>query len=135
MEAGMNEVALSIRQPWAWLILHGGKDVENRTWPASYYGPLLIHAGKGMTQAEYEFCKASVGARFPSIKLPLPSQLPRGGIVGRVKMVECVRESDSPWWESGCWAFILRDPKPLPFFPCKGSLKFFNVTLPWVTLS
>ena len=35
---------LSILQPWAWAIIHGGKDVENRTWRTAYRGPLLIHA-------------------------------------------------------------------------------------------
>jgi len=46
--------ALSIRQPWAWLIAHGHKLYENRDW--SKYnphkrqrGPILIHAGQGMT--------------------------------------------------------------------------------------
>ena len=24
--------AISIRQPWAWLVVNGHKDVENRTW-------------------------------------------------------------------------------------------------------
>src|SRR3990167_9411398 len=46
--------ALSIRQPWAWLILHAGKDIENRGWPTSFRGRFLIHASKGMTRAEYE---------------------------------------------------------------------------------
>ena len=38
--------AISIRQPWAWLIVHGYKDVENRTWATKHRGPILIHAGK-----------------------------------------------------------------------------------------
>lgn len=25
--------AISVRQPWAWLIIHGGKDIENRDCP------------------------------------------------------------------------------------------------------
>jgi len=37
--------ALTVRQPWAWAIIHGGKDVENRTQAWSYRGPLAIHAG------------------------------------------------------------------------------------------
>mgnify|MGYP002359850962 FL=1 len=36
--------ALSIRQPWAGLIIHGYKDIENRDWPTRYRGPLLVHA-------------------------------------------------------------------------------------------
>jgi hypothetical protein len=39
-------VALSIRQPWASLIVAGLKPVENRSWRVRYRGPLLIHAGQ-----------------------------------------------------------------------------------------
>ena len=46
--------ALSIRQPWAWLIVCGHKPLENRSWPTPYRGPLLIHAAKGMARVEYE---------------------------------------------------------------------------------
>lgn len=38
--------ALSIRQPWAWMILHAGKDIENREWPTRFRGRVLIHASK-----------------------------------------------------------------------------------------
>ncbi|WP_206002040.1 ASCH domain-containing protein [Paraburkholderia aromaticivorans] len=37
--------ALSIRQPWAWLIVKGHKDIENRTWSTRFRGRVLIHAG------------------------------------------------------------------------------------------
>ncbi|KQR02500.1 hypothetical protein ASF72_10730 [Arthrobacter sp. Leaf141] len=37
--------ALTIRNPWAWAIINGGKDIENRSWHTSYRGPLYIHAG------------------------------------------------------------------------------------------
>ena len=40
--------AISIRQPWAWLIVNGYKDVENRTWYTSHRGPLLICASKAL---------------------------------------------------------------------------------------
>ncbi|MFJ4173361.1 hypothetical protein [Microbacterium sp. NPDC089696] len=38
---------LTVRQPWAWAIIHGGKDVENRprNIAGSYRGPVAIHAG------------------------------------------------------------------------------------------
>ncbi len=38
--------ALSIMQPWAWLIVNGHKDIENRNWPTRFRGPVYIHAGK-----------------------------------------------------------------------------------------
>lgn len=37
--------ALTVRQPWAWAIAHGGKNIENRTTLWRYRGPLAIHAG------------------------------------------------------------------------------------------
>ena len=53
----MNEklpaLALSVRQPWAWAIIHAGKDIENRSWATKFRGRVLIHASKGMTQEEF----------------------------------------------------------------------------------
>ena len=37
--------ALTIKQPWAWAIAAGGKDIENRSWATGCGGPLAIHAG------------------------------------------------------------------------------------------
>ena len=36
---------LSIRQPHAWAIIMGAKDIENRSWKSNYCGRLYIHAG------------------------------------------------------------------------------------------
>ncbi|MFG1376110.1 ASCH domain-containing protein [Xanthobacter autotrophicus] len=116
--------ALSIRQPWAWCILHGGKPVENRSWWTSYRGPILIHAAKGMTRDEYE--DASDFAAGLGVTLPPAEELPRGGIVGRARLVDCVREHDSPWF-FGKWGFLLAEPEPLPFTPFKGALGIFDV--------
>jgi hypothetical protein len=38
--------ALSIKQPWAWLIVHGYKDIENRTFDSPRCGRIYVHAGK-----------------------------------------------------------------------------------------
>lgn len=121
--------ALSIRQPWAWLILNAGKDIENRDWPTNFRGRMLIHASKSCTKAEYkdalEFI--SVGdLRLRQIVLPPIDQMPRGGICGSVEVVDCVTHSDSPWF-MGKHGFVLRNPKVLPFHPWKGRLGFFNV--------
>jgi ASCH domain len=42
--------ALSVRQPWAWLIVQGFKGIENRTWQTSFRGTVLIHAGMRIDQ-------------------------------------------------------------------------------------
>lgn len=124
--------ALSIRQPWAWLILHGGKDVENRTWRTQFRGRFFIHASKGMTKTEFNACRQFVVREFPGIWLPPAHALPLGGIVGEVELVDCVGETSSRWF-AGHWAFVLRNPITLPFIPCAGSLRFFNVPLSLVT--
>ncbi len=117
--------ALSIRQPWAWLIVHGGKDIENRSWRTKFRGRFLVHAAQGMTRREWSdavvFCNEH--------RLPLPphfSKLQRGGIIGSVELVDSLDTSDSPWY-MGEKAFVLRDPKPLSFTAFKGRLNFFEV--------
>lgn len=118
--------ALSIRQPWAWLILHGGKDIENREWRTSYRGPVLIHASKTMTRADYEACVLFIADMHTPWRLPAPDVLRKqcGGIVGQVEIVDCVTRSDSPWF-CGPFGFVLRNPQPQQFSPCLGALRFF----------
>ena len=119
-------IALSIRQPWASLILKAGKDIENRCWPTKFRGRILVHAAKGCTRDELEaaldFAEDASGTRY-TVDL---KTIPRGGIVGSVEIVDCVSASASPWFV-GEFGFVLRDPQPLPFTPFKGSLGFFNV--------
>lgn len=123
----MTMKALSIRQPWAWLILHAGKDIENRTWRTAYRGPVLIHAAQTMTRADYMLCRAfllEIDRQGP-IDLPTPEDLPRGGIVGQAEVVACLQRSPSPWF-TGPYGFQLANARPLPFEPCSGALGFFN---------
>lgn len=125
--------ALSIRQPWAWAILHAGKNIENRNWSTRFRGRFLVHAAKGMTRDEYEYCLDTMHAisrisPFPTgLVLPSFGQLERGGIIGSVDIVDCVSESDSPWF-FGRYGFVLCDPKAHTFQPIKGQLGFFEVT-------
>ncbi len=118
--------ALTVRQPWAWMIVHAGKDIENRTWTTHIRGRVLIHAAKGMTLGEYNdawwWAKAKCG-----VEPPHQDTLQRGGIVGSVEIVDCVSRSDSQWF-MGPHGFVLRDPRPLPFVPCRGALGFWQHT-------
>lgn len=117
--------ALSIRQPWAWLIIHGGKDIENRTWHTKHRGRFLVHAAKGMTLKEYQFAARYCIDRGLNVPPP-PFQLQHGGIIGSVELVSSVDNSESAWY-MGEKGFVLRDPLPLPFAPLKGQLNFFEV--------
>jgi hypothetical protein len=124
-------LAISIRQPWASLILLAGKDIENRTWETKVRGPILIHAAKSMTIREYveamTFARAIDSWEIADLDDSLHlDNLPRGGIIGSVNLVDCVYQSDSPWFQ-GPYGFALRKPKPLPFVPLRGQLGFFDV--------
>lgn len=127
MNQSLPQVALSIRQPWAWLIVNGYKDIENRTWPTGFRGRFLVHAGKGMTRDEYE--GALCAAEDNGVALPAFRDLERGGIVGVAEIVGIVSESPSPWF-FGPVGFVLRNAETLPFMPCKGALGFFRPQLP-----
>ncbi len=115
---------LSIRQPWAWLIVNGHKDIENRTWPTKFKGRFLVHAGKtppDWTDDDYEFCEKEYGVVVPRQGLPL------GGLVGEAQLIACVDKSPSSPWFQGPYGFMLRDQKALPFVPMRGQRGFFNV--------
>lgn len=123
---------ITIRQPWAWLIVQGFKDIENRNWKTSFRGEILIHAAKGMTISEYEDCiglckVVSKVNPFPhNTRMPPYSEMKRGGIIGSTTITDCVKESLSPWF-FGQYGFTLENSKPLPFVPCKGQLGIFKV--------
>lgn len=115
--------ALSIQQPWAWLIVNGHKDIENRDWPTKGRGRFLVHAGKKLDKQSLEYLKEE----YPD--LPWPEMFDLGGIVGEAHIVDCVTQSASPWF-CGTYGFVIRDAMPLPFRPYRGQLGFFEVTLP-----
>ena len=116
--------ALSIKQPWAWLIVNGFKDIENRNWHTNYRGPVLIHAGKKPdgTDADMRWLMHDIGWDGD---LPRLASLEYGGIVGEAEIVDCVHRSQSPWF-FGKFGFVIRNARPLPFRPCKGQLGFFE---------
>lgn len=105
---------ISIRQPWASFIAAGLKDIENRTWPTRYRGPILIHASQRPDDISLE----DIERRF-SVS-PLSPQ-PLGGVVG-IDLVDCVTTHDSKWYTQGHYAFVLANARPLPFVRWKGAL-------------
>lgn len=135
--------AISIRQPWASLIIKAGKDIENRSWATRFRGRVLVHASKGMTRDEHEdaihFAVCAIkadpknaGAAKTRTLRELGfafEDLQRGGIIGSVEIVDCVADSTSPWF-MGEFGFVLRNPIALPFVPFKGQLGFFDAPEP-----
>lgn len=128
--------ALSLRQPWAWLVVHGGKGIENRKWNTKLRGPFLIHAAKGMTRREYDDaieCAREVqyGLGNPQLQLPeLGETIHRGGIVGAARIVnvwEPTSNSQNPWHFRDQFGFELASITPLMFRAYPGTLGFFRV--------
>lgn len=123
--------ALSIRQPWAWAIAAGHKNVENRTWNMRYRGPLLIHAGATMPSvADLKAFMVFVGDMEKGseiiAELEALEGVHFGGVIAKATVVDCVDSSDSPWF-AGDYGILLRDVVRLPFHPCKGRLGLFEV--------
>lgn len=116
--------ALSVRQPWAWLIVKGHKPVENRSWWTSFRGRFWVHASKSMSKIEYEVCRNFVLKEF-GLMVPAASMLPRGGIVGWATLEACVKEHESKWF-AGPYGFVLARPGECNFRACKGKLGFFR---------
>ena len=116
---------LSIRQPYAWLITHGHKPVENREWSTDYRGRFLIHAGSRMVQRDYwataDYLREELG-----IEVPHFLELPMGGIVGAATLVDVVSHHPSPFF-TGPHGWVLKDARPLPFVEFKGQLNWFDV--------
>lgn len=108
---------LSIRKPWAYLIASGHKDIENRTWHTKMRGRIGVHASLRVDPDGFTFA-AKMG-------IPLPSDLPKGALIGSVEIADCVTHSDSPWWR-GPVGFVLRNPEQVAPVPMKGLLGFFE---------
>jgi hypothetical protein len=120
---------LSLRQPWAELILQGRKTVETRSWNTAFRGEFFIHASKQIDKNACEHFKI------------LASSLKTGVIVGKAVLMETKKyfasedfladdhrhaagflEFSKPKFE-----FILKDVRRVEPVECKGALGFFKV--------
>lgn len=112
---------LTVRQPWAALIVRGVKNIENRSWATSYRGPMLVHASQRLSDHSLADIARQIGVDLPQFELPL------GGIVGVTNIVDCVETHPSRWFE-GKFGFVLDRSRELPFKPWRGSLGLRTAT-------
>lgn len=107
--------AISIKQPWASLIAHGIKNIENRTWATKYRGKVLIHAsgtwfkypendgtlGNLFTDAQWEKIRENYDKNLYSVLEPkaIIDRLPTSAIIGEVEIIDCVINHESIWAE------------------------------------
>lgn len=140
---------LTVRQPWAWAIIHGGKDVENRVRniAGDYRGPVAIHAGlafddSGLASRPLREAWVAAGGHAATGGW---GNRHRGVIFGVVDLVgvheghnterdrmravrSCYRAGKrfgpcSPWAQPDSWHLELANPRPLAEpIPFKGAL-------------
>ena len=111
--------ALTVRQPWASLIVSGEKDIENRSQPTAYRGPVYIHAGQTVDTGALRELAAMMAEQGQVLNL---LDFPTGAIIGRAWLADCVTKHKSEWFE-GPYGWVLTRPyslrKPIPV---KGKL-------------
>jgi hypothetical protein len=129
--------ALSLKQPWAALVVSGRKTIEVRKWATAIRGRVLIHAAKVSDD------RPEVWALVEDELKPL-AQL-SGGVIGAAELVRCLlyrtparfaadvaKHLNAPdWFEAPkMYGFEFRGGEALPFVPCKGNVRFFTVDVP-----
>lgn len=133
---------LTVRQPWAWAIIHGGKTVENRVRniAGDYRGPVLIHAAKNT--GTWNECEAALQAIHLIAGEDARAEFlrsPRGAIIGVVDLVDVHLGSQRPghcwhddrgmqkrcsvWGEDEAFHLVLANPRALTEpIPYQGAL-------------
>jgi hypothetical protein len=130
---------LSVRQPWASLIVVGDKDIENRSWVTPYRGPLYIHAGLRFDKEGWEDLRENADFYFGmpiEEALPLPGDFVRGAIIGRVVLKDIIEfdsahpENMSAWHYEGQYGWVLENPEQFaePIF-MNGRLGVFSAEI------
>ena len=125
--------AITVKQPWAWAIAHGDKDIENRgnNLRCVPLGRIIaIHAGKGKDAEGFvSLCKtmAETGnlESVPAVEFTT-------GIIGLARFGGNVVEHDSPYFTGPIgWVLDERNPltKPLPINGKQGPWELDNALL------
>jgi hypothetical protein len=96
--------ALTVKQPWAYLICLGIKDIENRSWKTNFRGKVLIHASSNkrlMNLPPNDFMTDDQSARmmYRDVKFPAEEWNLYSAIIGIVEIVDCVVNHPSIWAE------------------------------------
>lgn len=121
---------LSIKQPWAWAIIHAGKDIENRTWRTSFRGKVLIHASNSFDEKAYDHLYANK-EKYGIKLMPTKEYMIKnsGGLYGLVEITAIRRGVQSVWKDKNSFGWILKNPIALKFVEAKGQLGLFPTEL------
>ena len=116
-------LALSVKQPWAWCIIHGTKDIENRSWlPGRAAGErIAIHASRRPDHDAYRWLSRS------GVIVPALDDLELGAIIGTVRVTGYTESSES-FWFTGPVGWLLEDPVPCSPVPLSGRLGLWETS-------
>lgn len=134
---------LTIKEPWIWLILNRGKDVENRTWKTNYRGRLYLHSSQNFDfnalnkvwEMDKKLCSEIIKVfkieyNSESKKASCNNKASFGKILGAVDLVDCISNCDSVWAESGQNHWVLENPKLIEKpISCKGKLSIWTLNV------
>ena len=116
---------LSVKQPWAHLIIHGAKNVENRTWRTDYRGPVAIHASLKPDDDDKAWELAAEKGEDGVVFIP---HMDYGKIIGVVELVDCIDFTKvhplnyESKWAAGPWVWVFRNKQAIEPIPYKGAL-------------
>jgi tetratricopeptide (TPR) repeat protein len=117
-----NVYCLAVRQPWAWALVTGAKDIENRSWKTQHRGTVVILASAA---------KILVKAINKGAHPPPPISFQYGALIGVVDLLDVSplsEELETNPWASGpyCWrmgnARCFAEP-----IPAKGQLNLYTL--------
>jgi ASCH domain len=129
--------ALSIKQPWATLVVSGRKSIEIRTWNTAIRGRIFIHAARIPDDRPQGWNAITEELR--------PLTALGGCVIGEADLIECRSyvdpahfEADRPmhhnepaWFRPPeMFGFVFRNPIVVSPFPAKGNVRFFRVEIP-----
>jgi len=137
---------LTVRQPWAWAIIHGGKDVENRVRniAGNFRGPVAIHAAASATATltdadERLLLDHDVDGKVDGWMGGEPIE--SGVILGVVDLVDVHQldsaacYDDSEWAQDGAYHLVLESPRTLTDpIPYRGALGLRRLDPDTITL-
>jgi hypothetical protein len=108
---------LTLKEPWGWLMVHGFKDMENRTWKTKAHGRTLFTSSAVLDLGEYQRARAICVPL--NIRLPRPDDIKTGGIIGFADLAPQITDNRSVWFCGPC-AWPMVNHFPLPFQRVKG---------------
>jgi hypothetical protein len=133
-QEGVIDYALSLKQPWATLLVHGIKTIEVRRWPTVRRGRILIHAARVPDSRDRAWELVPAALRDETELA--------GGIIGAADLTDCITYrdltsfaadqqlhlNDLAWFEPPVlYGFRFANMTPVPFRSFPGWMRFFPV--------